>query len=173
MRAQAFWKIVAADQTDFLSRVIELLTARGIRYCVLGGQGVNAYAEPVVSLDLDIVIAVDQLAKAEQLLGKDFKLERFAHSLNVSASGSDLRVQIQTDPRYEAFLARAAVRDVLGLRLPVANLEDVLQGKVWAVLDPARRSSKRQKDLADIARLLEAYPQLRQKIPAEVLDRLL
>jgi hypothetical protein len=173
MRAQAFWKIVVADQADFLSRVIELLTQRVIRYCVLGGQGVNAYAEPVVSLDLDIVIAVDQLPKAEQWLGKEFTVERFAHSLNVSAAGSDLRVQIQTDPRYEAFLARAAVRDVLGLRLPVASLEDVLQGKVWAVLDPARRSSKRQKDLADISRLLEAYPHLRQKIPAEVLARLL
>lgn len=173
MRAQAFWKVVVADQTDFLSRVIELLTERGIRYCVLGGQGVNAYAEPVVSLDLDIVIAVDQIPKAEQLLDKEFNVERFAHGLNVSASGSDLRLQIQTDPRYEDFLARAAVRDVLGLRLPVASLEDVLQGKVWAVLDPTRRASKRQKDLADIARLLETYPHLRQEIPAEVLARLL
>lgn len=173
MRAQAFWKVVVADQTDFLSRVIELLTERGIRYCVLGGQGVNAYAEPVVSLDLDIVIAVDQIPKAEQLFDKEFNVERFAHGLNVSASGSDLRLQIQTDPRYEDFLARAAVRDVLGLRLPVASLEDVLQGKVWAVLDPTRRASKRQKDLADIARLLETYPHLRQEIPAEVLARLL
>jgi hypothetical protein len=173
MRAQAFWKVVVADQTDFLSRVIELLTQRSIRYCVLGGQGVNAYAEPVVSLDLDMVIAVDQLPKAEQLLDKEFNVERFAHSLKVSASGSDLRVQIQTDPRHEAFLERAAVRNVLGLRLPVASLEDVLQGKVWAVLDPARRSSKRQKDLADISRFLEAHPHLRQKIPAEVLARLL
>ena len=172
MRAQAFWRVVVADQTDFLSRVIELLTEQEIRYCVLGGQGVNAYAEPVVSLDLDIVIAVDQLPKAEQLLGQQFSMERFPHSLNVSAAGSDLRVQIQTDPRYEAFLARATVHDILGIRLPVASLEDVLQGKIWAVLDPARRSSKRQKDLADIARLLEAYPHLRQSVPSEVLSRL-
>lgn len=64
------------------------------------------------------------------------------------------------------------MRDVLGIRLPVASLEDVLQGKIWAVLDPARRSSRRQKDLADIARLLEAYPHLRQRVPAEVLSRL-
>ena len=139
---------------------------------MLGGQGVNAYAEPVVSLDLDIVIAVDQLPKAEHLLGQEFSIERFPHSLKVSAAGSDLRVQIQTDPRYEAFLARATVHDILGIRLPVASLEDVLQGKIWAVLDPARRSSKRQKDLADIARLLEAYPHLRQRVPAEVLSRL-
>ena len=173
MRAQAFWRVVVADQTDFLSRVIELLTEQGIRYCVLGGQGVNAYAEPVVSLDLDIVIAVDQLPKVEQLLGQEFRIERFPHSLNVSAAGSDLRVQIQTDPRYEAFLARATVRDILGLPLPVASIEDVLQGKIWAVLDPTRQPSKRQKDLADIARLLEAYPELRQCVPADVLARLL
>jgi hypothetical protein len=163
---------VVADQTDFLSRVIGLLIEQGIRYCVIGGQGVNAYAEPVVSLVLDIVIAVDQIQKAEELLGREFRVERFPHSLNVSAKGSDLRVQIQTDPRYEAFLARAAPRDILGVRLPVAGLEDVLQGKIWAALDPGRRASKRQKDLADIARLIETHPRLRQLVPAEILARL-
>ncbi|HWP56658.1 MAG TPA: nucleotidyl transferase AbiEii/AbiGii toxin family protein [Candidatus Acidoferrales bacterium] len=152
--------------------MIELLTHHRIRYCVVGGQGVNAYAEPVVSLDLDIVIAVNQLAKAEEVLGQEFKIERFPHSINVSASGSDLRVQIQTDPRYEIFLAGATVREILGVQLPVASLEDVLQGKIWAVLDPARPPSKRQKDLADIARLLEAHPHLRERVPAEVLARL-
>jgi hypothetical protein len=65
------------------------------------------------------------------------------------------------------------LREVLGLRLPVASLEDVLQGKLWAALDPDRRASKRQKDLADIARLLEAHPSLRQRVPAEVRARLL
>ncbi|MBI4524840.1 MAG: hypothetical protein HY695_13635, partial [Deltaproteobacteria bacterium] len=104
------------DRTDFLGRVIELLTEQGIGYCVLGGQGVNAYVEPVVSLDLDIVIAVDQLPKAVRLLGQEFRIERFPHSVNVSAAGSDLRIQIQTDPRYEAFLARATERDILGLK---------------------------------------------------------
>jgi Nucleotidyl transferase AbiEii toxin, Type IV TA system len=172
MQALAFWRTVVADQTDFLSRVIGLLTEEKIRFCVLGGQGVNAYAEPVVSLDLDIVIAVDHIKKAEELFAQEFRIERFSHSLNVSAKGSDLRVQIQTDPRYEAFLSRANMRDVLGLSLPVASLEDILQGKIWAALDPGRRPSKRQKDLADIARLLEGYPHLREKVPAEILARL-
>jgi hypothetical protein len=40
------------------------------------------------------------------------------------------------------------------------------------VLDPSRRPSKRQKDLADIARLIEAYPYIRQKVPGEILARL-
>ena len=57
--------------------------------------------------------------------------------------------------------------------MPVARLEDVVQGKVWAVSDPARRASKRQEDLADIARLLEAYPELRSAVPENVLGRLM
>jgi hypothetical protein len=172
MRAHAFWKAVTSDRTDFLERLLALLGDHAIRYCVVDGQGVNAYADPVVSLDLDLAVAVDQLAEVERLLSQAFTVERFPHSLNVSATGSDLRVQIQTDPRYGAFVERAASRNVLGVRLPVARVEDVLQGKVWAVSDASRRPSKRQKDLADIARLLEGYPALRRHVPAEVLARL-
>ena len=57
-----------ADRTDFLGRLLGGLKDRGIRYCVLGGQGVNAYADPVVSLDLDLVIAVEQLPEVESWL---------------------------------------------------------------------------------------------------------
>jgi len=93
--------------------------------------------------------------------------------LIIGVPGSDLRVQIQTDERYGTFVERAELRSVLGLKLPVASLEDVLQGKIWAVLDRERRGSKQQKDLADIARILEKYPHLRTRVPQEVLDRLL
>ena len=55
----------------------------------------------------------------------------------------------------------------------MARLEDVLQGKLWSVMDPERRASKRQKDLADISRVLEAYPKLRAQVPKEILSRLL
>ena len=172
MRARAFWKSVTVDRVDFLDRLITLLTDHRIRYCVVDGQAVNAYTEPVVSLDLDLAVALDDLPRAEALMRQAFKVESFPHSLNISEPGSDLRVQLQTDPRYAAFVDHATLRELLGLRVPVARLEDVLQGKLWAVMDVSRRPSKRQKDLADIARLLEAYPDLRQKVPAEVLDRL-
>ena len=172
MRTSAIWKITVADHSDFLSRVIKLLAANRIRYCVIGGYGVNAYVDPVVSLDLDIVIAAKQGSEIERLLGEEFTIERVPQSMSVSARGSDLRLQLQTDPRYESFLARASVRDVLGIKLPVASLEDVFQGKIWAALDSTRRPSKRQKDLADIVRLIEAYPPMRQKVPDEILARL-
>ena len=67
---------------------------------------------------------------------------------------------------------RAQLRSVLGMTVPVAHVEDVLQGKVWAAQDPERRPSKRQRDLADIARLLETHPELRAKVPADIRARL-
>ena len=173
MQALEYWKTVTTDHAGFLDSIVALLSESGVRYCVIGGQGVNAYVEPVVSLDLDIAVATEDLADAESLLRERFKVVRFAHSVNVSLSGSDLRVQLQTDPRYAPFVERASVREVLGLRLPVAAVEDVLQGKVWAAQDSKRRPSKRQKDLADIARLLEAHPDLRRRVPQDVLARLI
>jgi len=172
MQALEFWKRVTADRADFLESLIALLAEHGVRYCVIGGQAVNAYAEPVVTLDLDLVVAMDQLPEMERVLRERFRVERFPHSLNLSMPGSQLRVQIQTDPCYEGFVDRAGRRDVLGLELPVASPEDLLQGKVWAAIEPRRRPSKRQKDLADISRLLEAYPDLRSRVPAEILARL-
>ena len=160
------------DRTDFLDEFLSLLAANGIRYCVIGGQGVNAYAEPLVSLDLDVAVATEDLDLVERLLSARFHVEQFPHSINVSAAGSQLRVQVQTDPRYAAFVPRATPREVLGLTLQVAAVEDVLQGKVWAFLDEQRRGTKRQKDLADIGRLIEACPHLRVRVPAEVLNRL-
>ena len=172
MQALAFWKAVARDKSDFLEGLITLLADHKIRYCVIGGQGVNAYAEPLVSLYLDLVIAVDQMEEAEKLLGARFHLERFPHSLNVSEPDSQLRVQIQTDPRYFDFPSRSSEQEVLGLRLPVAAIEDVLNGKIWAAQDPERRASKRRKDLLDIERLIEAHPRLRSHVPGDIIERL-
>ena len=173
MDALTFWKTTTMDQANLLVRLIDVLSENGIRYCVIGGQGVNAYVEPLVSLDLDLVVAVAQLPLVEGILARDFTVKPFPHSLNVSLPGSDLRVQIQTDSRYADFVDRATVRAVLGMQLSVASVEDVLRGKVWAASDATRRGSKRQKDLADIARLIEAYPPLRAFVPPDILDRLI
>ncbi len=172
MQALTFWKTVTMDQVDFLERLIALLAEHEVPYCVIGGQAVNAYADPVVSLDLDLVVAVEHLDRARTLLEANFEVRSFPHSLNVSLAGSDLRVQVQTDPRYLSFPERAVRQTVLGLELPVARIEDTLQGKIWAAIDPERRGSKRQKDLADIARLLENWPDLKVTVPQEVLSKL-
>jgi hypothetical protein len=169
MKALSFWKAVTMDKAGLLEEVFALLRDSGIRFCVIGGQAVNAYVEPLVSLDLDIAVAVAQIDQVRKLAKHRFHAEEFPHSLNISSPGSDLRVQIQTDPRYGDFVERASVRDVLGLNLPVAGIEDVLQGKIWAASDPTWRPTKRRKDLLDIERILEAYPHLRVRVPDEIL----
>lgn len=154
-----------------MEELFRLLNNAGIRYCVVGGQAVNHYVEPLVSLDLDLVVATEQLDGVESLLEESFPIRRFPH-LNVILPESDLRVWIQTDPRHGEFVNRAEPVEVLGVRMPVASLSDVLQGKVWAAQDPGRRASKRQKDLVDIARLIEAYPELGASVPEEILRRI-
>jgi len=77
---------------------------------LIDGQAVNAYAEPLVSLDLDLAVAVDQIEEVEALFKKHFVVKRFPHNLNVTIPDSDVRVQIQTDKRYSSFLERAAPR---------------------------------------------------------------
>ncbi len=156
------------DDTNLLEKLIALLDENGIQYCAIGGQAVNAYVEPLVSLDLDLAVAFHQLDLVEGLLNKNFNLTRYPHSLNITQPGSDLRIQIQTDARYAEFVNNAIPREVLGRQMPVARLEDVLQGKIWAVQDPEWRGSKRLKDLADIARIIEKNPNSRTQVPEPI-----
>jgi hypothetical protein len=94
-----------------------------------------------------------------------------AHSVNLSAVGSDLRLQLQTDARYQDFVVRRERRAVLGYEMWVARLEDVVQGKIWAYLDPTRRKSKRQKDLSDLMRLVESHPLLKDALPPAIREQ--
>ncbi len=169
MTGKEFMNAVGNGETDILQLLLEILTETRSAYCVIGGLAVNAYAEPVVSLDLDVIVAadkVDEVATAAKNSG--LKVEKFEHSLNLTSEKSDLRIQLQTDLRYQEFLPRAVEKEILGYRLRVASVADVLQGKLWAYLDKSRRRSKRQKDLADIMRLVEAHPILENQLPPTI-----
>jgi hypothetical protein len=125
-------------------------------------------------LDLDLVVTSDRVDELAEALEQRFTVHRFPHSINVSSPSSDLRIQIQTDAKYQGFIARASRRMVLGYEVSVAALEDVLQGKVWAFSDPDpdRRASKRQKDLADIMRLVETHPHLIELLPKPLCEQI-
>jgi hypothetical protein len=165
MKALSFWKAVTLEKSNLLEQVFALLQDNGVRFCVIGGQAVNAYVDPLVSLDLDLAVAVDQVDQVRKLMQKHFKVEAFPHSLNVRSAGSDLRVQFQTDPRYGEFVERASIREVLGLQLPVGAPEDVLQGKIWAASSPERRDMKRKKDLLTSHGCLKPIPLSKPAFP--------
>ena len=44
MRARDYWKAVTVDESDLLDRFLAVLREQNVRFCVIGGQGVNAYA---------------------------------------------------------------------------------------------------------------------------------
>ncbi len=60
----------------------------------------------------------------------------------------------------------------LSRSIPVASLEDIVRGKVWAWQDEQRGSTKRKKDELDLMRIAEAYPQLRPLMPAQIVEQL-
>lgn len=170
MTGKEFMNSVANGREDILQIFLDILSSTKTNYCTVGGLAVNAFVEPVVSLGLDVVVEANHIDRfCKEVVEKGLKVERFEHSVKVTSSKSDLRIQIQTDSRYQAFLSRASSKEVLGYKMNVASVEDVLQGKVWAYSDEKRRMSKRQKDLADIIRLIEAYPSLEQNLPSVIL----
>jgi hypothetical protein len=171
MTGKKFLNSLANGKSDIIQIFLNLLEKLDLDYCVIGGLAVNAYAEPVASLDLDLVLTIgdihkllDQLEKA----GNKFTVTKFSHSINLDHPDSDLRFQIQTDERYQPFIKNAALKNVLGYEMKVASLEDLLKGKIWAYSDEERRKSKRQKDLADIMRLIETYPNLAELLPEKI-----
>jgi hypothetical protein len=142
-------------------------------YCLFGGLAVNCYVEPVYTLDADIVVFSQNLAPLlVRLQEQGFNVETHAHSVNLRAPESDLRIQFTIDERYQAFLARSENRRVLGLSVAVACLEDVVRGKLWADRDQKRPLSKRKKDELDLIRLGEAYPELKSLYPKELQEQL-
>ncbi len=115
MTRKDFFNRVANGKSDVIQVFLDTLARLNVDYCVIGGLAVNAYAEPVVSLDL--VIAADNAEKVCETVAGVFKVERFPHSVNLASDQSDLRIQLRTNSRYQDFLGGATVRQVLGYDL--------------------------------------------------------
>ena len=61
MTKKEFFRFVSNGYEDVVQIFLDTLSSVGVDYCVIGGLAVNAYAEPVVSLDLDIVVSTDDI----------------------------------------------------------------------------------------------------------------
>ena len=157
--AEIYESLTNGGATDFAELVTVL--NRNKPWCLIGGLAVNCYVEPVYTVDVDLVVVA---ANLEQI-GRELEAAGFRLS-------SELNVQFTTDARYQDFLAGATECQVLGLAVPVASLQEIVRGKVWAWQDKERRSTKRKKDELGLMRIAEAHPKLRGLIPAEIVKQL-
>jgi len=169
--AEVFDSVTNGGASDF-DALVRILN-KNKPWCLIGGLAVNCYVEPVYTIDADIVIVADRLRQiCDEMERAGFEIQKFEHSINAKRGASQLRVQFTTDARYQEFLTNTEEREVLGQQVPVATLENIVLGKVWAWKDQSRRASKRKKDELDLLRIAEAYPKLREKIPAEIVEQL-
>jgi hypothetical protein len=156
-----------------VSLLVATLERLEIAWCMIGGLAVNHWAvEPMATADVDIVIAserVDEAVKALQAAG--FKAKKFKWSVNLQGR-SKVSVLISTEKVYQEFPGRSVPADIHGILMRVASLRDTLAGKLLAYRDKERRASKRQKDLTDILRLVEAHPKLKKLLPAAVAKKI-
>src|SRR5512134_3515981 len=166
MTAKQFYDWQTRGGTDDVMRLVDCLERADVAWCAIGGVAVNHWAaQPMVTQDIDFVVTADAIERAVTLLeAAGFASERFEWSVNFKGR-SAVSLQLSTEAFYREFPSRAVPADVHGILLRVASLADTLSGKIKAWSEPARRQSKRLKDLADIARLVEAHPHLWDSLP--------
>lgn len=169
MTGKQFYDWQTSGGTDDVMRLVDCLERADVAWCAIGGVAVNHWAQQtMVTQDVDFVVAADAVERIVSLLEEaGFRPERFEWSINFKGH-SAVSIQLSTEDFYRDFPSRAVAADVNGILLRVACLEDTLKGKIKAFSEPQRRQSKRLKDLADIARLVEAHPHLKDTLPDEL-----
>jgi hypothetical protein len=173
MTAKQFYDWQTSGGTDDVMRLVDVLERSDVDWCAIGGVAVNHWAEqPMVTQDVDLVVASDAVERTVSLLEQaGFRAERFAWSVNFKGR-SAVSIQLSTEDFYRDYPSRAVPADVHGILMRVASLRDTLRGKLKAWSEPERRQSKRIKDLADIARLVESHPDLWNDLPEELKEQI-
>lgn len=169
MTGKQFFDWQTGGGTNDVMRLVDCLERADVAWCAIGGVAVNHWAaEPMVTQDVDFVVVAAEIDRVVALLEQaGFHAERFEWSVNFKGR-SAVSLQLSTEPFYQEFPARAVAADVHGILLRVASLRDTLSGKIKAWSEPGRRPSKRLKDLADIARLVETHSELWDVLPDDL-----
>lgn len=163
MNARKFFNKVTNSKFDIIEEFLKILKEKRIPYCVIGGFAINAYCEPLITLDFDCVIDEKRIGELKEVLKtKGFKVKTHPYTFEIKHPESDLRIQIQRDKRFQEFIKKAKIKKVLGYKIKVASKEDLLISKIWCMKDKTRNKLKREKDNLDIKRLVEKFPELKK-----------
>src|SRR4051812_46141565 len=106
--AKKFYDWQTVGGTDDVMRLVDCLERADIPWCAIGGVAVNHWAaEPMVTQDVDFVVAAEAIDRATSLLeAAGFRAERFQWSINFKGR-SQVSLQLSTEEFYREFPARA------------------------------------------------------------------
>ncbi len=143
----------------FLGACAGALGDLGVRWYLFGAQAAFFYGASRLTVDVDITVALERCSAAElsaALLRHGIRLriddEAFVEQTRVLpvmhvASRVVGDIVLAGPGLEEGFLERAIVRDVLGMRVPVAAAEDLVVMKILA---------GRPKDIEDVKAIVAA-----------------
>jgi hypothetical protein len=158
-----------------LLQLARALDGARVPYAIIGGVAMQVHQdEPRTTLDIDVAVRDLDLVLATALSAAGFRRTgRFAHSENWMGPGST-PVQFTDDPELREAVLRAVPLALDDVTLHIIAADDLVHAKRREAADPARRRSKRLRDLADVQALLEKAPSLAACLSAserELLDR--
>jgi hypothetical protein len=150
------------SELDLLLDVTRRLEMAGLEYMLTGSMALNHYAQPRMTRDIDIVIALvlKDLESLPQIFGDDFYFSAEAargailgqSSFNVIHHESLIKVDFMIRKREEYRLVEFDRRqriEILGDSLWIVSKEDLILSKLdWA------RESQSQRQLSDVENLL-------------------
>ncbi len=156
-----------------IESVVGEMEAAGLRHAMIGGFAMAMRGVQRATMDLDFIVMLDDLEKADAILRRH-GYERFFHSENVSHYESpDLewgRIDILHAFRGPTLgmLRRAEKMTVQpGLQLHVVHVEDLIGLKVQALVNNPERAGQ---DWLDIRLLLRAAAARREPIDWSLLE---
>jgi hypothetical protein len=150
------------SELDLLLDVTRRLEEAGLDYMLTGSMALNHYAQPRMTRDIDIVIALllQDLEILPNIFGEDFYFSEEAargailnqSSFNVIHNESlikvDFMIRKREDYRLVEFGRRQRI-EVMGQSLWIVSKEDLILSKLdWA------RESQSQRQLSDVENLL-------------------
>ena len=111
MTAKKFYDWQTAGGTDDVMLMVNALEGADIPWCAIGGVAVNHWAaEPMVTQDVDFVVATDAIERAVAVLAKaGLRPEKFKWPINFTGH-SRVSLQLSTEDFYRDFPARCAWR---------------------------------------------------------------
>jgi hypothetical protein len=157
-----------SEQLDVLKLVAERLYRADIAYMVSGSVALNYYAQPRLTRDIDIVVALrrEDAERVINLFAEDFYIDADAVRHAIAQLGMfniihydhvlkvDFIVRKEAPYRQEEFARRIAV-EIEGVSMWLVTAEDLLLSKlVWAA------ESHSEMQLQDVRNLIRAVTDL-------------